>query len=168
MHFCLKTIQESTAELESRCHTHRGCGMCAACFQRTALCRDKEIPAFWGNSLWPAMVSTSLVPTPPTCCALALPSHQRRAQHPPPPAFTLTHRTAPGWPPDAQQSRGGPRTLLARPVQPWHSVCPAACTSRGLCAGTMAHFSALLQSRGWAGTSALILSLLPRARGCLG
>lgn len=124
LHFCLKTIQESTAELESRCHTHRGCGMCAACFQRTALCRDKEIPAFWGNSLWPAMVSTSLVPTPPTCCALALPSHQRRAQHPPPPAFTLTHRTAPGWPPDAQQSRGGPRTLLARPVQPWHSVCP--------------------------------------------
>lgn len=37
------------------------------------------------------------------------------------PTFTLTHPTAPGWPPDPQQSRAGPRLLLAGAVRPWHN-----------------------------------------------
>lgn len=51
LHFCLQIVHESTAELGSHSHAHQGCGMRAVCFQRTALCGDKEIPAFWGNPL---------------------------------------------------------------------------------------------------------------------
>lgn len=139
-HFCLQTIQESTAELGSHSYAHQGCGMCAVCFQRTALCGDKEIPAFWGNSLWPAVVYSSLVPTPPTCSRFALPSSQRSPQHPPAPALTLTHRTAPGWPPDAQQSTGGARSLLAGAARPWHSCCvPAGSLDQAVPAGLALH-----------------------------
>lgn len=94
------------------------------------------------------MVYSSLIPTPPTCCCFILPSHQCSISLLP--AFPLTHRTAPGWPPDTQQSRAGPRLLLAGAARPLHRhrVHPAACTSRGPgggwclqgwhCMGTMA------------------------------
>lgn len=55
--------------------------------------------------------------------AVTLPSYHTSAVLSIPllPAFTLTHRTAPGWPPDPQQSRAGPRLLLAGAVRPWHN-----------------------------------------------
>lgn len=124
------------------------------------------------------MVYTSLIPTPPTCCCFTFPSHQCSISLLP--AFPLTHRTAPGWPPDTQQSRAGPRLLLAGAARPLHRhrVHPAACTSRGPgggwclqgwhCMGTMARFSALFKSRGWVDACAPTLSLVPRARGYWG
>lgn len=177
LNFCLKTVQESSAELGSHSHTHQGCGMCAVCFQRTPRC---GVSAFWGNSLWLAMVYPSLVPTPPECCRFSLPSYQRSSQHPPPPRLhpdspdssgLASRRTAKQRRTAVTAGRSSP--AMAQPPRPTRQLAPAGPRRRAVprgwhCVGTMARFSALPKSRRSAGTCALTLSLLPRARGCSG
>lgn len=137
LNFCLQTVQESSAELGATLTHTRAVG-CVQCVFRE--CPGVEIkrsqhfgethsglPWFIPHVSLPHQSAVSFL-SHPTSAVLSIPLL---------PAFTLTHRTAPGWPPDAQQSRGGPRSLLAGAVRPWHGrrVAPGSWQQPGLGGG---------------------------------